>query len=116
MSTLYNVSCLSCHQVLSILIPFSSLFSPTFPVSHASVGFLIIVILLCRLGFYEGVLIISVGEESACNAGDVGVTPGWGSPLEEGMATPSSILAWRIPWTGEPGRLQSKGSQRVGCD
>ena len=36
--------------------------------------------------------------------------------LEEEMATHSSILAWRIPWTGEPGRLQSMGSQRVGHD
>ena len=35
-------------------------------------------------------------------------------PLEEGMATRSSILAWRIPWTEEPGRVQSMGSQRVG--
>ena len=35
-------------------------------------------------------------------------------PLEKEMATHSSILAWRIPWTGEPGRLQSMGSQRVG--
>ena len=35
-------------------------------------------------------------------------------PLEEGMATHFSILAWRIPWTGEPGGLQSKGLQRVG--
>ena len=35
-------------------------------------------------------------------------------PLEEGMATHSSILAWKIPWTEEPGRLQSKWSQRVG--
>ena len=35
-------------------------------------------------------------------------------PLEEGMATHSSILAWRIPWTQEPGGLQSIGSQRVG--
>ena len=35
-------------------------------------------------------------------------------PLEEGMATHSSILAWRIPWTEEPGALQSMGSQRVG--
>ena len=34
-------------------------------------------------------------------------------PLEKEMATHSSILAWRIPWTGEPGRLQSMGSQRV---
>ena len=37
-------------------------------------------------------------------------------PLEKGMDTQSSILAWRIPWTGEPGRLQSMGSQRVGHD
>ena len=37
-------------------------------------------------------------------------------PLEKGMATHSSILAWRIPWTEEPGGLQSKGSQRVGHD
>ena len=37
-------------------------------------------------------------------------------PLEEGMATHSSILAWRIPGTGEPGVLQSIGSQRVGHD
>ena len=37
-------------------------------------------------------------------------------PLEEGMVTHSSILAWRIPWTEEPGRLQSIGSQRVGRD
>ena len=37
-------------------------------------------------------------------------------PLEEGMATHSSILAWRIPWTEEPGGLQSTGSQRVGHD
>ena len=38
---------------------------------------------------------------------------GWEDPLEEGMATHSSILAWIIPWTEEPGRLQSLGSQRV---
>jgi len=37
-------------------------------------------------------------------------------PLEKGMATHSSILAWKIPWTEEPGRLQSMGSQRVGHD
>ena len=37
-------------------------------------------------------------------------------PLEKGMATYSSILGWRIPRTGEPGRLQSMGSQRVGHD
>ena len=37
----------------------------------------------------------------------------WEDPLEKGMATRSSILAWRIPWTEEPGGLQSTGSQRV---
>ena len=40
----------------------------------------------------------------------------WEDPLEKGMATHSSILAWRIPWTGDPGGLQSMGSQRVGHD
>ena len=39
---------------------------------------------------------------------------GWNNPLEKGMATHSSILAWRIPWTEEPGGLQSMGSQTVG--
>ena len=38
---------------------------------------------------------------------------GWENPLEKGMATHSSIRAWRIPWTEEPGGLQSKGSHRV---
>ena len=37
-------------------------------------------------------------------------------PLEKGMATHSSTLVWRIPWTEEPGGLQSVGSQRVGRD
>ena len=41
---------------------------------------------------------------------------GWEDPLEKGMATHSSILVWRVPWTEEPGRLQSMGSQRVGYD
>ena len=40
---------------------------------------------------------------------------GWEDPLEKGMATHSSILAWRIPWTGQPGGLQSWG-HRVGHD
>ena len=39
---------------------------------------------------------------------------GWEDPLEKRMATHSSILAWRIPWTEEPGGIQSMGSQRVG--
>ena len=51
------------------------------------------------------------------NAGDLrdmGSIPGWKDPLEEGMATHSSILSWRIPWTEEPGGLPPTGSQRVG--
>ena len=42
--------------------------------------------------------------------------PGWEDLLEEEMATHSSILAWRIPWTEEPGGLQSMELQRVGHD
>ena len=38
---------------------------------------------------------------------------GWEDPLEKGMTTHSSILAWEIPWTEEPGGLESMGSQRV---
>ena len=41
---------------------------------------------------------------------------GWEDPLEEAKATHSSILAWRIPWTEEPGRLQYIGWERVGHD
>ena len=40
----------------------------------------------------------------------------WEDPLEEGMTTRSNILAWKIPWTEEPGRLQSRGLLRVGHD
>ena len=49
----------------------------------------------------------SDGEESSCNAGEQG--SGWKDPLEKGMATHYSILAWEIPWTEEPGGLQSMG-------
>ena len=56
-------------------------------------------------------------QETACNARDLGLIPGLRKhPLEEEMATHSSILAWEIPWTEKPGRLQSIGSQRVGHD
>ena len=56
----------------------------------------------------------SVGKEFARNAADLGSIPGLGRSPEEGMATHSSILAWRIPWTEELGKLQTMGSQRVG--
>ena len=61
-----------------------------------------------------------VGSEvkvSASNVGDPGSIPGLGRPpLEKEMATHSSILAWKIQCTEEPGGLQSMGSQRVGHD
>ena len=52
-------------------------------------------------GFPSG----SDGKESACNVGDPGSTVSWEDLLEKGMATHSGTLAWRIPWTEEPGRL-----------
>ena len=55
-----------------------------------------------------------VGKEFASNVGNLGSIPGLEGPLKKGMSTHSSILAWRIQWTEEPGRLQSIGSQRVG--
>ena len=58
----------------------------------------------------------SDGKESTCNVGDPGLTPGSGKSPGEEMATHSSILAWKIPWMEEPGRLQSMGSQRVRHD
>ena len=60
-----------------------------------------------------------VVKNPPANAGDIrdGVwSLGWEDPLEEGMATYSSILAWRMPWTEEPGGLESIGLQRVRHD
>ena len=63
-------------------------------------------------GFTGGSLI----KNLHANAGDVGSILGQDDPLEEDMATHSSILAWRIAWTEYPSRLQSMGLQRVGHD
>ena len=62
-------------------------------------------IVMCTHGFPGG----SEDKASACNAGDPGLIPGLGRSLEKDMANHSSILAWRIPWTEEPGGLQSTG-------
>ena len=62
-----------------------------------------------KLGFPGG----SDGKESARNAGDLGSIPGQEDTLEKGMATHSSILAWRIPRIEEPGGLQSMGLQEL---
>ena len=58
------------------------------------------------------------GKESACQCRRLIQVwyLGWEDPLEEEMATCSSILAWEIPWTEESGRLQAMGLQRVGHD
>ena len=58
-------------------------------------------------------------KNPSANAGDIsneGWIPGLGNPLEEGIATHSSILAWRFLWTEEPGGLQSTGLQRLRHD
>ena len=62
------------------------------------------------LGFPDG----SDSKESACNAGDLGSNPGSGRFPREGNGNTHQFLAFRIPWTEEPGRLQSIGLQRVG--
>ena len=64
------------------------------------------------MGFPSG----SAVKESACNAGveeHTGLIPGSEDPLEEGMATHSSILVWKIPWTEETEGLQSTGLQSL---
>ena len=59
----------------------------------------------------------SDGKVSAYNAGDPGSQSlGWEDLLKKEMATRSSILAWKIPWAEEPGRLQYMGLQRIGHD
>ena len=58
----------------------------------------------------------SDSKASVCNAGDRVQSLGWEDPLEKEMAIHSSTLAWKIPWTEEPGRLQSMGLLRVGHD
>ena len=62
---------------------------------------------------FLGFLSDSDGKESTCSVGDLSSILELGKSLEEGMATHSSILAWRIPRTEEPGGLQSMGLQRV---
>ena len=66
--------------------------------------------------YFMGFPSVSDGKESASNAGDLSLIPAWEDPLEKGIATHSSILAWRIPQTEEPGGLQSMGLQRVRCN
>ena len=62
---------------------------------------------------------VALVKNPPANAGDIrdmGSIPESEDPLQEEMATHSSILAWRLPWTEEPGRLQFMELQRVGYD
>ena len=75
------------------------------------------------LGFYRVLIgaskVVLVVKNLPANVGgirDVGLIPGSGKSPRRENAILSSILAWRIPWTEEPGRLQSMGLQRVGHD
>ena len=65
---------------------------------------------------FPGDSVVKNPPADAGNIRDVGLIPGSGRSLGKGNATCSSILAWRIPWTEEPGGLQSMGSQRVRHD
>ena len=56
------------------------------------------------------------GKEPTCLCRKPGKSLGWEDPLNKKMATHSSTLTWEIPWTEEPGELQSMGSQRFGHD
>ena len=58
----------------------------------------------------------SDGKASACNVEDLGSIPGLGRSPGKEMAIHSSTVVWKIPWTEEPGRLQSMGSQKVRHD
>ena len=59
------------------------------------------------------VLVVKNLHANAGDIKDMGSIPGLGKPLEKGIAIHSSILAWRIPWTEEPGGLQFKGSKEL---
>ena len=116
-----------CHPAISSsVVPFSSCpqflpASESFPMSQLFAwGYYIIpnTTLLCHHYFVYSVLhytfLVAQTIKSLSAMQETWVqSQGWDDPLEENMATPSSILAWRIPWTEEPGRLQSMGLQRV---
>ena len=71
--------------------------------------------LLAVWGFPGGEVVKNLLANTG-DIGDVGLILGWEEPLEEVMATHSSVLAWRIPWTEEPGGLQSMELQRIRHD
>ena len=88
---------------------------PSFPkLSQAEIiiFFLILLSIVAFLGFPGGL----DDKVTACNVGDLGSIPGLGRSPGEGNGNPFQHSCWKIPWTEEPDRLQSMGSQRVGHD
>ena len=67
-------------------------------------------------GASQMALMVNNPPANAGDTRDMGSIPGLEDPLEKGMATHSNVLAWRIPWTEEPGGLKSVRSQRVRHD
>ena len=90
--------------------------SPTL-FSHLKIYLTVIISILTGLALICRLLWASLVAQTVKNLPATWVTwvqfLGWEDPLEKGVATHSSILAWRIPWTEEPGELQSMGLQRV---
>ena len=86
--------------------------------SHSNLSFCLLMSTSSYFSWYTATILASLdgsdGKETTCSAGDPGFNPWVGKiPLEEDMAT-HSVLAWRIPWTEEPGGLHPMGSQGVG--
>ena len=120
--------CVCVHGILQartlewVAIPFSR--GSSWPTQVSSIAGRFFTIWATREALYDPVYIYSFpggasGKELVCQqeTQELPVWPlGWEDPLEEERATHSSIRAWRIPWTEEPGRLQSIGLQRVGHD
>ena len=122
-------TCSSSYLRLISLTSFYTAFLPTspkdrlnrlLPVLQLQVFFLYWLISINIYTYSGASQVVLVVKNLPASTGDIrhGFDPWVGKegPLEEGMATHCSILAWRIPWTEEPSRLQSMGSQRIGHD
>ena len=94
-----------CHLTLESLTPASS---SNIHFLTLSILFSLLHLLLSNMGFPWWLS----GKKSACNAGDMSWTPGWGRSPGEGNGNQLRYSSWRIPWTEEPDGLQSMGSQR----
>ena len=75
--------------------------------------YLFIITNCCELRYNWASLVVQMVKKLSARQETWVGSLGWEEPLEKGMVTPSSILAWKIPWTGDPQELQSMGLQRV---